>query len=67
MMKPEIYHINNPQAFLKSRKRHHLRSILDQSISLIICTAIFLKRNTNTVMANNAAIKSSEVKTRNSY
>jgi len=65
MLKPGKSHANNLQAFLKSLKRHHSRSIWEQStyrkIWLIISNALFLQRNETTVLANNGAINSMAV------
>jgi len=67
LLKPGKYNTNNLQAVFKSWKRHHSRSILDQSsqptISLIISTAVFLQGNESAVMANIAAVKSTGVRT----
>jgi len=69
MLKPGKYNTDNLQAVFKSWKRHHSRSILDQSnqstISFIISTAVLLQgqENESGAMANITAIKITDVKT----
>jgi len=62
------YNISHLQAVFKSWKWHHSWSISDQSnqpiVSLIISTAVFLQGNESAVMANSAAIKRTDVKTK---